>query len=96
MWHQIGTGDTAENKTDEALVTPVEAVTEGDQAEDTSKVYKSVADIAITATRLLREHGIFNSAAPGLLMDRTVYALVTLENEDVFQATYKLTVSDDT
>jgi len=96
MWHQIGTGSTAENAADTTLVTPVEAVTEGSQVEDSSKVYKSIADIAITATRALREHGIFNSNVPGLLMDRTMFALVTLDNGDIFQATYKLTVSDDT
>jgi len=95
-WHQIGTGSTAESAADTALETPVEAVTAGTQEEDSSKVYKSVAQIAITATRALREHGIFNSNAPGLMMDRTVFDLITLDNGDTFEATYKLTVSDNT
>lgn len=95
-WHQIGTGSTAEGAAQTALITPVEAVTVGTQVEDSSKVYKSIAVIAITATRLLREHGIFNSNVPGLMMDRTLFDLVTLYNGDAYEATYKLTVSDNT
>ncbi|GAH83792.1 unnamed protein product, partial [marine sediment metagenome] len=79
-WHQIGTGDTAEGAGETTLVTPVESVTSGSQEEDSSKVYMSIANIDITATRLLREHGIFNSNVPGLMMDRTLYALITLDN----------------
>ena len=96
--HAIGTDSTAENITDTDLGTQVESVTAGTQVEDSSKVYKSIASIAITATRALREHGIANNAvfASGTMMDRTVFALLTLDNGDTFEATYKLSVSDGT
>jgi len=97
-YHQIGTGSTAESAAHTALVTPVESVTTGTQTEDSSKVYKSVASIAITANRALREHGIFNNATPasGTMMDRTLYDVVNLVSGDIYEATYKLTVSDNT
>ena len=97
-YHEIGTGTTAENKTDTALETYVEARTAGTQVEDSSMVYKSVASISITDTRAITEHGIFNHAThgSGTLMDRTVFAAVNLVSGDVFEATYKLTVSDNT
>lgn len=97
-YHEIGTGTTAENKTDTALENYVEARTAGTQVEDSSMVYKSVASISITDTRAITEHGIFNHAThgSGTLMDRTVFAAVNLVSGDVFEATYKLTVSDNT
>lgn len=97
-WHQIGTGSTAEGAAQTALVTPVETVTAGSQTEDSSKVYKSIASIAITAARALREHGIFNNETPasGTMMDRTLFDLINLDNGDTYEATYKLTVSDNT
>lgn len=95
-WHQIGTGDTAESAAQTALVTPVEAVISGSQEEESSKVYMSIASIPITATRILREHGIFNSGEAGLMMDRTLYDIVTLYDGDTFEAKYKLEVSDNT
>jgi hypothetical protein len=90
-WHQLGTGSTAENIAHTALVTPVEAVTVGTQVEDSSVIYKSISTISITATRILREHGIFNTNAPGTMLDRTMFDIVTLYNGDFYEATYKLT-----
>jgi len=97
-YHQIGTGSTAEAAAQTALITPVESVTTGSQAEDSSKVYKSTASIAITDTRALREHGIFNNATPasGTMMDRSLYDVISLISGDTFETTYKLTVSDNT
>lgn len=91
--HQLGTGSTAENITDTALVTPVETATAGTQVEDSSVIYKSIATLSITATRILREHGIFNHSTPasGTLLDRTMFDIVTLYNGDSYEATYKLT-----
>lgn len=90
-FHQLGTGSTAEAIGNTALVTPVETVTEGTQVEDSSVIYKSIATLAITDTRILREHGIFNTVTPAGLLDRTMFDIVTLYNGDSYEATYKLT-----
>ncbi len=97
-YHDIGTDGTAESAADTALKAPVEARTAGSQVKDSSKVYKSIADISITADRAIKEHGIFNHATrgQGTLMDRTVFTTVNLVNGDIFEAIYKLTVSDNT
>ena len=91
--HQLGTGSTAESTAHTALVTPVETATAGTQVEDSSVVYKSIATLSITATRILREHGIFNNATPasGTMLDRTMFDIVTLYSGDSYEATYKLT-----
>ncbi len=97
-YHEIGTDNTAESAADTALKAFVEARTAGSQVEDSSKVYKSIADIAITGDRAIKEHGIFNHAThgQGTLMDRTVFTVVNLVSGDIFEAIYKLTVSDNT
>lgn len=97
-FHQIGTGTTAESAAQTVLITPVESVTTGSQTSASAKVYKSVASISITNVRAITEHGLFNNATPasGTLMDRTLFSVVNLVSGDTFEATYQLTVSDNT
>lgn len=93
-FHGVGTGSTAEDVGDTALVAQVETRATGTPSQPTSVQYRSVGTVTATAQRLLREHGLF-SAASGTdeLMDRSVFALITLEIDDSIQATYTLSVS---
>lgn len=103
-YHGLGTGSTAENQTDTALVT--ELTTEytgnvratGTTAEGASaNIYSTVATNTLDGTPggALREHGIFSQAATGggVLLDRTVFAAITLSSGDSLQSTYQLTLS---
>ncbi len=101
-FHSLGTGSTAENATDTALVT--ELTTEytgnvratGTTTEGASaNIYRTVATNTLDGTpgAALREHGIHSASTAGVLLDRTVYAAITLSSGDALQSTYELTLS---
>lgn len=99
-YHGLGTGSTAEAAGDTALVT--ELTTEytgnvratGSTTEGaTANIFRSVGTNTLDETpgAALREHGIFSAASAGVLLDRTVYAAITLSSGDSLAATYDLT-----
>jgi hypothetical protein len=101
-FHGLGTGSTAENQTDTALVT--ELTTEytgnvratGTTTEGASaNIYRTVATNTLDGTPggALREHGLFSASTVGVLFDRTVYAAITLSSGDGLQSTYDATFS---
>lgn len=98
-YHGIGTGSTAEAAGDTALVT--ELTTEytgnvratGSTTEGASaNIYRTVGTNTLDGNPAgaLREHGIFDQAATGggTLLDRTVFAAITLSSGDSLQSTY--------
>lgn len=99
-YHGIGTGSTAENQTDSALVTELTTEYSPDSTRATgttteggsTNVYRTVGTNTLDGTpgAALREHGIFDQAstAGGTLLDRTVYAAITLSSGDSLQSTY--------
>lgn len=103
-YHALGTGVTAEGQTQSALVT--ELTTEytgnvratGTTAEGSStNIYQTVGTNTLDETpgAALREHGILDQAATGggVLLDRTLFAAITLSSGDALQSTYELTIS---
>lgn len=92
-FHAMGTGATAENVSDVALVTPVESRATGTQAEGASaNIYQSVGTITATSARAIVEHGLFNAATGVTLMDRSVFTVINLAADDAIQFTFELTV----
>ncbi len=101
-YHGLGTGSTAENQTDTALVT--ELTTEytgnvratGTTTEGASaNIFRTVATNTLDGTpgAALREHGIFSASTVGVLWDRTVYAAITLSSGESLATTYDMTAS---
>jgi hypothetical protein len=101
-FHGIGTGSTAEAAGDTTLVT--ELTTEyapdntrptGSQTNNGATVYRTVGTVTVDATpgAAIREHGVFSAATAGTLLDRTVFAAITLSSGDSIAATYDLTVA---
>jgi hypothetical protein len=99
-YHGIGTGSTAEAAGDTALVTELTTEYSPDNTRATgtttegggTNVYRTVGTNTLDGTpgAALREHGIFDQAATGggTLLDRTVYASITLSSGDSLQSTY--------
>jgi hypothetical protein len=96
-YHGLGTGSTAEAAGDTALVT--ELTTEytgnvratGTTTEGASaNIFRTVATNTLDGTpgAALREHGIFSASTVGVLLDRTVFAAITLSSGDSLQSTY--------
>ena len=93
-YHDSGTGVIAEAATDAALGTPCgEARTIGTQIEGTTKQYKSVATHTYAGTFAITEHGLFNAAAAGILMDRTVFAAINVVPTDKIEYTFTITLN---
>lgn len=91
-YHGMGTGGTAEAVGDTALVTPVESRVSGTQTENGANVYRTVATITATAGRAITEHGIFDAATSGTLLDRSLFTVINLATNDSIQFTYDLTL----
>jgi len=93
-YHDSGVGTTAENITDTAMeITDGESRATGTQTESAANAYRSVGTISYTTTKAITEHGLFNDATTGTLMDRTVFSAVNVVNGDSIAFTYTLTVS---
>lgn len=100
-FHGIGTGSTAEAAADTALVTeltteynPNSTRATGTTAETSANIFQSVGTNTLdSGTPALREHGLFSASSAGVLMDRSVYASITLTgaNGDALQTDYRLT-----
>ena len=97
-FHDTGIGTTAENITDTALETPWGgARTVGTQIEGASaNIYKSVATTTYNATKAITEHGLFNIAATGILMDRFVFAAINVVDTNQIEWTCEVTVNAET
>lgn len=94
-YHDSGTGTAGESAADTGLGTPCgESRDTGTQAEGaTANIYKSVATHTYSGSFAITEHGLFNAATSGTLLDRTKFAAVNVSNEEKIEFTYELTCS---
>lgn len=99
-FHGIGTGTTAEAVGDTALVTesttalnPDSTRATGTRSQPAANQFRSVGTLTADAQIVTREHGLFTTSGTGTgtLLDRTVFAAVTLESADSLQSTYTIT-----
>lgn len=94
LHHDSGVGTTAENVADTDIeTTDGESRASGTQTEGAANIYESVGTISYTTTKAITEHGLFNHATLGELMDRTVFTVINVVNGDSIQFTYDLTVT---
>lgn len=94
-YHDSGVGTTAENVADTAMET-----TDGEERVVGSQIeggnpneYVSVGTVTYSSTKAITEHGLFNASTSGILLDRSVFSAVNVENGDSIQFTYTLTVN---
>ena len=93
-YHDFGTGTTASLATNTALELPTgEAREAGSQLEGaTAIIYRTVATHSFAGTFTISEHGVFNAASAGTLLDRSVLSTtVAVVVGDRIKATYELT-----
>jgi hypothetical protein len=102
-YHGIGTGSTAEAAGDTDIETELTTQYQTDNTRATgtltegatANIFRTVATNTVDAGVSLREHGVLTSATvgAGTLLDRSVYALITLSASDSLQSTYDLTLT---
>lgn len=100
-FHGIGTGNTAESASDTDLETEITTQYETDNTRPTgtttegasANIYRTVATITVDGSVAATEHGVLSDASvgSGVLLDRTVFAVVNLAASDSLQASYELT-----
>jgi hypothetical protein len=91
-YHDSGVGVTAENAADTVIeTTDGESRATGTQTESAANAYRSVGTISYTTTKAITEHGLFNDATTGTLMDRSVFSAINVVNGDSIQFTYTIT-----
>jgi hypothetical protein len=93
-YHDSGVGITDPAIGDTAIeTTDGESRATGTQTETGNNIYTSVGTISYTTTKAITEHGLFNDATAGTLMDRSEFAAINVVNGDSIQFTYSLTLT---
>lgn len=99
-YHGIGTGNTAEDAGDTALVSesttalnPDNTRATGTQSEPASNQYRTTGTLTADNTIAAVEHGLFSQAATGggTLFDRSVFSVINLASGDSLQTQYTVT-----
>jgi hypothetical protein len=91
-FHDSGVGTTDPLIGDTTIeTTDGESRATGSQTETSATVYKSVGTISYTTTKAITEHGLFNDASAGTLMDRSEFAAINVVSGDSIEFTYELT-----
>jgi hypothetical protein len=94
-YHDAGVGTTDPVAGDTGIeTTDGESRATGTQTEGASaNIYKSVGTVSYTSSKAVTEHGLFNDATTGTLMDRSEFAAVNVVSGDSIQFTYELAIS---
>ena len=93
-FHDAGEDSTAEAVGDTVMITPWGgARVTGSQEEDAANIYKSIGTITFDGSYVLREHGVFTIVTGGTLCDRTMHAIISVENGNQVEYTYKYTAT---
>lgn len=101
-YHGIGTGTAAESAADVGLQTeattalnPDSTRATGSLTEAASTIFRTIGTNLVDSAVAVTEHGIFSAAATGtgVLLDRSVFAVVNLLPGDSLQTTYDFTIT---
>jgi hypothetical protein len=101
-FHGCGTGTTAEDQTDTALVTesttildPNDTRATGTKSQPAANQLRSVGVVTFDGAGAITEHGIFSQEATGggVLWDRSVFSAINVASGDSISFTYTCSLS---
>lgn len=99
-FHGVGTGTTAENAADTALVTESTTIltvnsvrATGSRSQPAANQYRSTGAVSFDGAGAITEHGLFTDVdvSEGTLLDRTVFSAVNVASGESISAQYTLT-----
>ena len=90
-FHDSGTGVVAENITDTTLGTPCGEARDVGTQVDGGALYTSVGTNTYAGPFAITEHGLFNIAVAGILMDRTVFGAINVVATNQIEFTFTIT-----
>jgi len=90
-YHGSGTGTAVESASDTTLGTEVGSRVSGTKEQGASaNIYKTVATISYSGSYAITEHGVFNAASGGTLLDRSKFDPINVTDGASIQFTYEL------
>lgn len=101
-YHGCGTGTTAENANQTALVTesttalnPDSTRPAGTRSQPSANIYQTVGTLTFDASAAITEHGLLSQAATGggVLWDRSLFSAINVASGDSIQFTYQATIN---
>lgn len=97
-YHASGTGTTAKNVNQTALVTESTGITDratGTKSQPSANVLQSQATQSFTNSGAITEHGLYSvvTESTGTLWDRSLFAALNVANGDSIQWTYQCTIN---
>ena len=95
-FHKMGSGSTAENTNQTALITQQDGAVNGIAVSchgATSDIFMTIGTLTAGSAYGCREHGIFNASTGGVLLDRSLVTNIELALDDVVTWTYNLTIT---
>jgi hypothetical protein len=94
-YHGSGISATAESATDTTLVSEIAlSRANGTQGEGLSaNIYNAMGTQFYDGAYAVVEHGLFNAASSGILMDRSTFAAINVGDGDAIEFTYELTIT---
>ncbi len=93
-YHASGTGGTAEDVGDTALVTEVDTRVAGTQIEGSSaNIYKTVATLTYSVARSIVEQGVLSASSAGTLFDRSVFTSIPGDTDASIIFTFEWTLN---
>lgn len=96
-WHAWGSSTVAENITNTALTTEVNATARSATGTRTTgsaaNIFQTVCTRTCTTAGQIGEHGLFSSSGGATLWDRSVFGAINVSSGDSVQFTYNLTIS---
>lgn len=93
-WIHWGTGTTAENVSQTALITPAsEARVNGTMSSPSANVFRVVGTLTADGSKTISEAGVFDANSAGTMLIRALFTGIPLLAGDQIQLTFDLTVS---
>lgn len=94
-FHDTGEGTTAAaiGNTDIETTDGIARVTGTQEEGASANIYKSVATMVYDSTKGITEHGLFNALTGGILLDRTVFAVVNVVDTESIEFTFEITAN---
>jgi hypothetical protein len=91
-YHDTGTGTLTPSTADTVLQIPTGTTRGVGNQSNTANVYQSVANVTFTGSFLITEWAIFSAAASGTMFDHRTWAGTNVDNGNVLQFVWQLSI----
>lgn len=91
-YHDTGTGTLTPSIADTVIQIPTGMARGVGNQTNSTNIYNTTANVSFTSTFLITEWGLFSAAASGTMWDHRTWAGTSVNNGDILQFVYSLTI----